>query len=335
MNAFFDKQDYLDRVCGVCGQRDSALLFDQPIESIIGIGNIGYHHLINGCTSCGFTYASPILKEELILRYYENMSNYEHPVSNGIRPVSHQAQIQRQIEIIKSRFDNLFVGKALDIGCSIPLGLSILQKEGWKVLGLDPSDKCIAVAKQQLNVEVLKGFFSIDLLMKNSPYDLIILSHVLEHLVNPSQILNEISNLLSENGLLYVEVPDHMNISGVKSYFDFEHINYFTSVSLTNLIQQNGFEVDSLRTYQNSKEIHPNYPVISCTVRKQKTENVFQMINDFEETTKVIQEYKSLSKELMTRMDFYLKRIVNVTSSGKLALWGAVFTPVNSLVRPA
>ena len=318
---------YQKRACCVCGESEGALLFDQPIESIIGIGNIGYHHLINGCKKCGFTYANPILKEEYILRYYANMSNYEHPEANGIRPPSHLAQIARQIEVIKSRFDGSFVGNALDIGCSIPLGLSMLQQEGWKVLGIDPSDTCIAIAKEKLNVKVLKGSFSADLLTEDQLYDVIMLSHVLEHLVNPDQILREISNLLSEGGLVYIEVPDHMNINGVKTYFDFEHINYFTSVSLTNLAQQNGFEVDSLRNYENSREIHPNYPVISCTIRKRKskdrTQSVAEIVNDFEETTRVIQEYESSSKELMTRIENNLEKIVRETSSGKLALWGA------------
>jgi 2-polyprenyl-3-methyl-5-hydroxy-6-metoxy-1,4-benzoquinol methylase len=339
---------YQERACCVCGESDGALLFDQPIESIIGIGNIGYHHLINGCTKCGFTYANPILKEEYILRYYTNMSNYELPESNGIRPPPHRAQIARQIEIIKSRFDNSFVGNALDIGCSIPLGLSMLQQEGWKVLGLDPSDTCIAIAKEKLNVEVLKGFFSVDLLPKNQTYDVIVLSHVLEHLVNPNQILREISNLLSAGGLVYIEVPDHMNINGVKTYFDFEHVNYFTSVSLTNLVQQNGFEVDSLRNFQNSREIHPNYPVISCTIRKRKSEdgiqNIVPIVNDFEETARVIRQYESSSKELMAHIEHNLQKIVSATSSGKLALWGAgihtcqllsqtclKFTPINCI----
>ena len=97
------------------------LIYDQPTESIIGIGSLDYHHLINMCDKCGFVFASPVLKEDLINKYYESMSNYEHSELNGARPEVEMRQIQRQLEILSSRFSKGFSGKALDIGMPIRL----------------------------------------------------------------------------------------------------------------------------------------------------------------------------------------------------------------------
>lgn len=311
----------VSRTCVICGGCDSSLAYDQSMENITGIGDIGYHHLINVCNRCGFAFASPLLEESVILKYYEQMSNYEHPMSDGIRPAKDIRQINRQIQIITSRFPSGFKGTALDIGCSIAYGLSRLQEKGWFVLGLDPSEKCIDISKNKLNVEVEKGFFSYDLLSARGPFDVIILSHVLEHLVNPETVIKQLCDLLSDDGLVYIEVPNLMKHNGTKCYFNFEHVNFFTPLSLTNLIQQNGFDIDSLATFDNGKDCQPFYPVIALTIKKAKGK--FEIHNDKSESCRVINDYKEEVDGLVKRINFRIENILNETSPGRLALWGA------------
>jgi SAM-dependent methyltransferase len=249
------------------------------------------------------------------------MSNYEHPELIGARPEVEMRQIQRQLIIISSRFSKGFSGKALDIGCSTAVLLSQLQNNGWSVLGLDPSDKCIQISKQKLNVDVIKGFFSVELLKKESPFDLIVLSHVLEHLVNPNVVIDEIRELLSDDGLLYIEVPNLMKPDETKCYFGFEHVNFFTPVSLTNLIQQNGFFVDSLATFDNGKSVSPYYPVIAMTVKKSLVKT--EIIDDRFDCSKVIEEYKIAMNKLIQDINVKIANVMDLTTPGKLALWGA------------
>ena len=309
------------RSCSVCQETNSFLAYDQPTESIIGLGDIEYHHMINVCNNCGFVYASPLLPEKLILKYYEQMSNYEHPASQSIRPISDINQIERQINLLSDRFPYGFKGKALDIGCSIAYGLSLLKQKGWDVLGLDPSDKCIEVSKNRLNVDVIKGFFSLDLLEKEKPFDLVILSLVLEHLVYPDNIVSQLKETVTDNGLIYIEVPNLMKPSAPKCYFGFEHVNFFTPTSLINLIQQNGFEVDSLSVFDNGPRFSPFYPVIALTIKKSL--NKFSITNDKESSLKVIADFKKNSDKLIKNLNTKISKILIDTKKGRLALWGA------------
>ncbi len=297
------------------------LIYDQPTESIIGLGNLNYHHLINMCDECGFVFASPVLKEELINKFYETMSNYEHPESIGVWPEVEMRQIHRQIEIINSRFPKGFTGKALDIGCSTAVLLSRLQDSGWSVLGLDPSEKCIQISKEKLNVNVIKGFFSFETCRKSSPFNPIVLSHVLEHLVNPNGVIEAIHGLLADDGLLYIEVPNLMKPDNTKCYFGFEHVNFFTPNSLLNLIRKNGFDVDSLATFDNGRDISPYYPVIAMTVKKSSKK--YKIVDDINDCSAVIEEYKNAMDTLIQRINAKVSKIMALTTSGKLALWGA------------
>ena len=56
-------------------------------------------------------------------------------------------------------------------------------------------------------------------------YDGIILRHVIEHLLNPRELLLKIKNLLKPNGKLYIEVPGLLDILNGKYEFDLK--SYF------------------------------------------------------------------------------------------------------------
>lgn len=309
------------RHCSICGESESTLVFDQPMKSIIGLQDMDYHHLINACSTCGFIYASPIPKDQFIQQYYEQMSNYEHPESSGIKPAAEMRQIDRQLEIIAGGFATGFTGRALEVGCSIALGLSRLKEVGWNVLGLDPSEKCIEISRTRLGVEVRKGFLSLHLLQDKAPFDLIILSHVLEHLVDPAWAMKVLHELLAESGLIFIEVPNMLGLHRTKCAFTFEHVNYFTPTSLTNLVQQGGFAVDRLHVFDNGKDINPDHSVLALTVRK--TNQSFAIRDDGQEGLRAVKDYKRTTGKLLAAMNERISHILDHTPAGRLALWGA------------
>lgn len=311
----------INRVCAVCHCDDHFEVFDQPTEAIIGIGDIGYHHRIQICRNCGFVFASPVLPEESILSFYRKMSNYEQPQNEGLRPQAEKNQILRYFELINKRFPRGFKGNALDIGCATALGLSLFKSRGWDVVGLDPSPKCVELSKRYYDVRVIKGFFDPKLLEKEKPFDLIILCHVVEHLLHPDKVIKELGSLLSEEGIVYIEVPNLMKPYAPKCYFGFEHVNFFTPTSLVNMAQANGFAVDDLLTFDNGPEISPFYPVLALTLKKTKLK--FQIKNDLEKVLPVIEKFKNESGELVSRLQTTVKKILEKIPKGRLALWGA------------
>jgi len=315
--------DLVNRSCSVCRCRNHVEVFDQPTETIVGIGKVGYHHRIQICSVCGFVFASPLLPEKKISLFYEKMSNYEQPQNKGLRPEAEKKEIYRYVKLIKSKLPAGFKGRALDIGCATAFGLSLFKSKGWEVLGIDPSQKCVELSRKHYGVRVIKGFFKPQLLRKEEPFDLIILCHVLEHLVYPDEVIRHLRGLLSDQGIIYIEVPNLMKPYAPKCYFSFEHVNFFTPVSLANIAASNGLTLDSLHTFDNGPGISPFYPVIASTWRKSKQGAGVRIKNDFKEALATIEKFKKNSQSLIVKLQGRIGRILENTPKGRLAVWGA------------
>lgn len=71
-------------------------------------------------------------------------------------------------------------------------------------------------------------------------YHLILLSHILEHLPNPLEFLASLKNRLSDQGVLFIEVPNRDHL--YKKYNE-PHLIFFDPASLCALVKKAGFEV--------------------------------------------------------------------------------------------
>jgi len=83
-------------------------------------------------------------------------------------------------------------------------------------------------------------------------YDLVVLSNVLEHVPYPAKVLDELSDALTTETVLYIEVPfepimrlDGATALSVKRHWH-EHINFFSPQSLATLLEKSGFVVESI-----------------------------------------------------------------------------------------
>ena len=94
----------------------------------------------------------------------------------------------------------------LDIGCGNGSFLEFAKRAGWQVRGLDLDPMAVAAARAQ-GLDVLEG--TIDLLDDESAcYDRITLSHVLEHVFDPKDLLVRCHRLLKPGGVLWLETPN-------------------------------------------------------------------------------------------------------------------------------
>jgi SAM-dependent methyltransferase len=77
----------------------------------------------------------------------------------------------------------------------------------------------------------------------NAKFDVIICSHVLEHVSEISKLVIKLKDLLNPEGIIYAEVPQEI-WAGLRIDADpVTHINYFTKNSFVNLFLANGFEI--------------------------------------------------------------------------------------------
>jgi ubiquinone biosynthesis O-methyltransferase len=101
-------------------------------------------------------------------------------------------------------------GRILDVGCGNGVISRHLGRLGFNVLGIDVSEKTIAMARSiepMPNVQFMTKSAE-ELVASGETYDAVICSEVLEHLSNPGALLKVLYETLAPNGKLIVTVPN-------------------------------------------------------------------------------------------------------------------------------
>lgn len=166
---------------------------------------------------------------------YFRLRRVSPPPSNGYIPPC-------LVPILPSSFD----APILDIGCGYGQMLSAIRERGYLCLkGVDISSDAVDECRRRgLDVELIDdvgSFFQ----SSTQKYELIIMSHVLEH-IEKQRIINILSELrrtiLSPSGLLFVMVPNAQSNTGCYwRYEDFTHTTIFTSGSIRFVLEAAGF----------------------------------------------------------------------------------------------
>lgn len=137
--------------------------------------------------------------------------------------------------------------RLLDAGCGNGSFMSSAAEAGWKVSGVDPDPQAVATAKG-LGLDVRQGSIKVfeDLA---SCFDVVTLSHVIEHVHDPKALIRDIYRLLRPGGTFFIETP---NIDSVGSRIYKQHwrgveaprhLVLFNHKSLRDLLLEVGFEV--------------------------------------------------------------------------------------------
>ena len=154
-------------------------------------------------------------------------------------------------EVIKRYFNSNLVGKKfIDIGCGEGFTLKHFKLEGCEVMGVDYSDFGI----QSHNPDMLQYFYKRDVLEYNkqlienkAKFDIINLDNVLEHVIDPVSLLKDIRELLADQGVLRIQVPNDFSLCQeelfrlrkISRYYWVAppgHLSYFNTESLKNLL---------------------------------------------------------------------------------------------------
>ncbi|MBX4205632.1 class I SAM-dependent methyltransferase [Candidatus Microgenomates bacterium] len=137
-------------------------------------------------------------------------------------------------------------GKVLEIGCSNGTMLDIFAKDGWETWGVEPSENAeYAIDKGH---KVFQSTFEKVNLPKDI-FDLIIMNHTLEHLENPVEIMKKANTLLTNGGLILIDVPNYGSLLSklIGRYWPyllpFEHNFQFTKKTLKKIFEKANFQV--------------------------------------------------------------------------------------------
>lgn len=200
------------------------------------------------CDRCGLCFNDTHRGRIDYDRYYREASKYADPrlsTGSGASP-----EDSRRLAVTAAAI-HAFAGDSpggiLDVGCGAGGLLDALAVCGCRSLaGMDPALACAAEVTRRGHRGVT-GTLDDHPLDGSTAFDGIVLSHVLEHVLDVPAALEAVSRLAHPTGWLYVEVPDAMRYGDclIAPYQDFnlEHINHFSAVSLEGVLSSHGWRV--------------------------------------------------------------------------------------------
>jgi 2-polyprenyl-3-methyl-5-hydroxy-6-metoxy-1,4-benzoquinol methylase len=106
-------------------------------------------------------------------------------------------------------------GRLLDVGCGEGMLVEVAARRGWHAEGTEISTAMIRYAREERGLTVHHGVLE-DLPLERRSYDAIVLNQVLEHTRNPRTTLARAAELLVDDGVVRVDVP---NLASFSSWF--------------------------------------------------------------------------------------------------------------------
>ena len=144
-------------------------------------------------------------------------------------------------------------GTILDIGCGNGAFLARMQSLGWNTFGHEMDTVAAKFAREHFGLAVKEGLLD-DAGYVAGSFDVVTLSHVIEHVHSPSDIVAQCSHLLSPGGKLIVLTP---NVNGIghrvfrEAWRGLEpprHIHCFNARTLRACVERGGMTVRCLST---------------------------------------------------------------------------------------
>lgn len=158
---------------------------------------------LTGCHDCGLLFVNPLPRREDLERQYS-------PEGAWAETRKVRAQQPAQAPAVRDSRDVVLdalaahapvyapppAARVLDFGCGPGKFLDRLQDAGWETYAIEPSTTAPFERHQKLEHPPQDGSF-----------DLVLLNHVLEHVTNPLEILQQLARSLRPGGVLFVGVP--------------------------------------------------------------------------------------------------------------------------------
>lgn len=300
--------------CCICGG-GAELILQLPFCDIIGMAE-EYTQFVRVCPRCGFAYTDNPFSEERLNNRYANMSKFEFDSDDYVlsESDSYVKRCLRQkffIENAVGKFDSM-----LEVGAASGYNIS-LYNDCCDCIGIEPSEKNCILAERNYGIKMFNGMFADFIKSCDRQFDMIFLSHVLEHIVNPFDFIMECSKINSK--YVFIEVPsfDFKFKDEPFGMFAEEHVNYFTTEGLTSLMNMAGYSlVDEHMIFGNDEMLPAGWPAISTIWQKSDKKAFLHPVFD----TKTLMS--CYIKDSYVRLSELEEKISEITSDMKVAVWG-------------
>ena len=232
----------IENPCAICKISKSAI---PQIEKVIAkVDRYGIPNRTVMCGRCGMLRTDPIFRESDYTDFYQN--HYRELYSGAVETSDDffDEQLRRGIQIRKLLDDYVSIdGKTVvEVGTGAGGILRGVIGDDAFGIGCDYGIDYLKFAQSKA-LSVLQG--SINSLASNST-DILIYSHVLEHIANPAIEIDEMYRVLKNDGLVLVIVPGlysiHRHYGGrLSQYLQSAHLHHYTREHLRKVMSNGGF----------------------------------------------------------------------------------------------
>lgn len=263
-------------ICGKCDQifsRDSALYFSKDMTFKVGCKSQGekiccvlcksknvilWHDgtrddktaKVYKCKQCGLIFVSSYFKPDIVCdKLYIEGGMHTNNDDNMTIEERKAVYIEEDIRRANDIKSYLLGKKVLDFGCSYGGFLDAAVKYANSVVGCEIEQEAVEYCRN-LGYSILE-----DIDENSDSYDVIVMSHVIEHLINPEKYLEKIVKHISKDGYLILEFPNAdevlVNIYDSHAYKDYtywtQHVCLYNEHTISMLLNNVGFTVEEVK----------------------------------------------------------------------------------------
>lgn len=214
------------------------------------------HYAVHACAACGGRQTFPRPDQSALKSLYERYYNYGGKTDGAYASLREKFLFSPFYRLMLALDGDVSFhlqrgkGRLLDIGCNEGRGLRLYKANGFAAEGLELNAHAAAAARAH-------GFAVHEKLIEDfapaQPYDVAVLSNVLEHAPDPRAMLAHVARILAPDGEVWISLPNVESAMAklcgrdwINWHVPF-HIVHFSSTRLEKLLAEAGFEVKASR----------------------------------------------------------------------------------------
>ena len=138
-------------------------------------------------------------------------------------------------------------GRLLELGCLTGHFLALARGAGYEPTGIEPDPVAAGYARRQFDLSVHETVIP-HLYLEDGSFDVIAMFHVMEHLTEPMETLVNLRRILTETGVLAIEIPIMDTLIPLimgrrHRHYCFDHTLFMSRARALEFLQRAGFEV--------------------------------------------------------------------------------------------
>ncbi|MBM3411994.1 MAG: class I SAM-dependent methyltransferase [Bacteroidetes bacterium] len=237
-------------ICPACGSNSWKLVFD-----VIDYSITKEQFRLCECNQCTLRVTMNAPGAAAISGYYQSAeyishSNSRKGIINRLYQEVRKITFAKKSKLVSGHLGG-GVGNLLDYGSGAGAFVAHMQKDNWNAIGIEPAANARSIAKNQFGVELLD--LSAFMTLPAAHFDVITLWHVLEHVHELNETVQQLRRLLKPEGRMYIAVPNYTSLDAAyfgkfwAAYDVPRHLYHFSPPAMRQLMSSNQLKVHAVK----------------------------------------------------------------------------------------